>query len=56
MLESVMLKQFVIHAKRQKVINYRIQFPLVFLPSLCNLSFLMYGGLHLLVLVDMHMT
>ena len=45
MLESVMLKQFVILVKRLKAINYLIQFPRVSLPNHCNLSFMMFGVL-----------
>ena len=45
MLESVMLRQFVILVKRLKAINYLIQFLPVFLPSLYNLFSLMCGGL-----------
>lgn len=45
MLESVMLKLFVILAKELKVINCLIQFLLVFLPNLDNLFFLMFWGL-----------
>ena len=51
MLESIMLKQFVILVKRLKAINYLIQFPRVFLPNRCNLSFLMFGVLLQVLLV-----
>ena len=52
MLVSVVLKLFVILVKKQSLINCHIQFPLVFLPKLCNLFSLMYGVRPPLLLAD----